>query len=329
LAEHEPDLRAKTASDPELVRVVDEALRQIAAAEKTAATRRHEPRFVGFRGSELLSIAAASSSTRLRLANPTTCGSRSSLTRISTRCRTSCSRRLQSMPTSRKPRWRTARRSPAATRADHPFVRAALGGREPSDVARTPSQERGWPTWMSAGRSSRRVGSGRRLGRLDGHAGPSARPGGPRRTKMARGRGRCCPDARRRKALAGAMEGLWQDRPARCHLHPSAQLGRGEGVPGPGTQVPPRTTFHGLYDRSIAFGNQPPWDLPPRFLERKAQLDLTTPLTSSRPTTSSAAIQAAPSSTATASSSGSSSTATSRARMGLPLRRDPGPGGLG
>ena len=44
------------------------------------------------------------------------------------------------------------------------------------------------------------------------------------------------------------------------------------------TRVPWTTTFHGLYDRSLGFGGQPPFDLPQRFVERARRLDLDTPL---------------------------------------------------
>ena len=50
-----------------------------------------------------------------------------------------------------------------------------------------------------------------------------------------------------------------------------------QGYPAEGTQVPPFTTFHGLYDRAAGFGHQAPWDLAPRFAERKAALALETP----------------------------------------------------
>src|SRR5262249_2265807 len=45
-----------------------------------------------------------------------------------------------------------------------------------------------------------------------------------------------------------------------------------------GTHVPSKTTFHGLYERHAAFDGKPPFDLPERYLQRKAQLDLATPL---------------------------------------------------
>lgn len=44
------------------------------------------------------------------------------------------------------------------------------------------------------------------------------------------------------------------------------------------TLVPYKTTFFGLYDRNIGFGDKHPFDLPARFSERRSKLDLSTPL---------------------------------------------------
>jgi hypothetical protein len=44
------------------------------------------------------------------------------------------------------------------------------------------------------------------------------------------------------------------------------------------TMVPPKTTFNGLYERNTAFDNQPPYDLPQRWLDAKPKLDLNKPL---------------------------------------------------
>jgi hypothetical protein len=42
--------------------------------------------------------------------------------------------------------------------------------------------------------------------------------------------------------------------------------------------VPAYTTFFGLYDRSAAFSGREPWNLPPRWVEKRASLALETPL---------------------------------------------------
>ncbi|HYP25411.1 MAG TPA: S46 family peptidase [Blastocatellia bacterium] len=43
------------------------------------------------------------------------------------------------------------------------------------------------------------------------------------------------------------------------------------------TLVPYKTTFFGLYDRAEGFGGKPPYDLPERYRNGRAQLDLSTP----------------------------------------------------
>ncbi|MCS6852661.1 MAG: S46 family peptidase [Gemmataceae bacterium] len=45
-----------------------------------------------------------------------------------------------------------------------------------------------------------------------------------------------------------------------------------------GQHVPFQTTYAGLYERSRQHHNRPPFDLPPRWIERKDKLDLQTPL---------------------------------------------------
>jgi hypothetical protein len=54
--------------------------------------------------------------------------------------------------------------------------------------------------------------------------------------------------------------------------------GQVKGYPMNGTQAPPMTTFYGLYDRALSFGEKGPFSLPPRYLAGRAKLDLATPL---------------------------------------------------
>jgi hypothetical protein len=49
------------------------------------------------------------------------------------------------------------------------------------------------------------------------------------------------------------------------------------GYPENGKTVAPFTDFSGLYQRSKEHHNKPPFDLPPRWIERREQLDLKTP----------------------------------------------------
>ena len=52
--------------------------------------------------------------------------------------------------------------------------------------------------------------------------------------------------------------------------------GKVRGYEENGKQIPPFTDFAGFYQRSAEHDNQPPFDLPPRWIERKAKLNLAT-----------------------------------------------------
>ena len=50
------------------------------------------------------------------------------------------------------------------------------------------------------------------------------------------------------------------------------------GYPMNGTRAAYKTTFAGLFDRSAGFDDKPPFNLVPRFTDRRARIDMTTPL---------------------------------------------------
>ena len=54
-------------------------------------------------------------------------------------------------------------------------------------------------------------------------------------------------------------------------------FGQAKGYEENGKQIPYQTVFRGLYERAAEHDNQPPFDLPPKWAERKDKLDLSTP----------------------------------------------------
>jgi hypothetical protein len=78
--------------------------------------------------------------------------------------------------------------------------------------------------------------------------------------------------ARAKYALEGAS--TYPDASGTLRL----SLGVVKGYEENGTQIPFETTFAGLYERSAEHHGRPPFDLPPRWVQAKDKLDLSTPL---------------------------------------------------
>ncbi len=162
---------------------------------------------------------------------------------------------------------------------DDPFIKAALGGRSPDEVA----------TRVLGG--TKVADPVFRKGLVDGGSAAVASSTDPlvvlartiepvvRSTQKAF-------EAEVESVEAAAGEKLGRARFAAFgkSTYPDATFtlrlafGTVRGYPMNGTQAPPVTTFYGMYDRAESFGRKPPYDLPARFITGRSRLNLTTPL---------------------------------------------------
>jgi hypothetical protein len=169
-------------------------------------------------------------------------------------------------------------RARRALGASHPWVAAALQGREPAAAARA----------MYGG--SQLTSPQARQALLDGGVSAVQASADPAivfaRTVDARDR-----ELERRIAELTAVESVNEEKVADAlfavygtALPPDAtftlrlQDGVVAGYPYNGTRAPYKTTLYGLYDRAEAFDYTPPWHLTPRWREARDVVDLTTPV---------------------------------------------------
>jgi len=166
----------------------------------------------------------------------------------------------------------------AALGDEDPFVRAALGGQTPAEAARK----------LVAGTKLADAAARRAL--LEGGAGAVAKSDDAlialaRKVEPVYRELRAWEEANVKSVEASAGQRIAEARFAVYGktVYPDAtgtlRLGFGtvKGYEEDTTLVPFRTTFHGLYDRAAGFGERPPYELPPRFRERRAALELSTP----------------------------------------------------
>ncbi len=163
--------------------------------------------------------------------------------------------------------------------ADDPFVRAALDGQTPAEVAR-----RVITGTKLADVTVRRAlfeGGAEAINKSDDPLVALARKVEPIVREL-----RAWNEAKIKSAEASAGQKIAKARFAVYgkSVYPDAtsslrlSYGKVAGYEEGTTLVPFKTTFYGLYDRTESFGGKPPYDLPPRYNEKRAALELSTPL---------------------------------------------------
>ncbi|MCI0486753.1 MAG: S46 family peptidase [Blastocatellia bacterium] len=163
--------------------------------------------------------------------------------------------------------------------ADDPFVKAALEGMAPAEAA------------SRAVKGTRLMDVSARKALFEGGAESVAKSDDPmiafaRRVEPVIRELRAWQEDRFQSVIASAAQKIAEARFAVYgkSVYPDAtfslRLGYGKalGYEEDTTLVPFKTTFYGLYDRAESFDFKPPYDLPERYLKRKARLDLSTPL---------------------------------------------------
>jgi hypothetical protein len=279
-AAEEKALRTRAAADSTLARSVSDAWSAIAAVRKRADAKEKETRYVGFGGSKLLGmagqivrlVAEVQKPNEVRLEGYTDSSLPSLKNRLYSKApvfddleETTLTHQLQL--------------AEGALGRAHPFVHAVLGGRPAAEVAKA----------LVAGTKLKDPAVRQAL--VDG--GPAA---------VAASTDPMIVTARKIDPLGRAIRKFYDDEvqapitrssekiaQARWKIYgktvsPDATFtlrlayGTVKGYPAEGTEVPSRTTFYGLFDRSFSHGGKAPWDLPARWLDKRPSLDLATPL---------------------------------------------------
>jgi hypothetical protein len=163
--------------------------------------------------------------------------------------------------------------------ANDPFIKAALGDAEVAEVVRRAVAET----------KLKDVAERRTL--LDGGADAIAKSNDPmialaKRVEPVVRELRAWNEEKILSVEAGAGERIAKARFAAYGrtIAPDANFnlrvayGRVKGYEEDTTLVPYKTTYYGLYDRALSFGEKPPYDLPARWREGRDKLDLATPI---------------------------------------------------
>ncbi len=279
-AEEEKELRAKVVADSALAAATGNPWATIEAAQKKAAGRTKEAFYVGFGGSRLLGIAGQ-------------------IVRYVVEVKKPNEQRLEEYIDSNLEPMKNRLYSPApiyddleeVTLAneltlaveklgpDHPFVKAVLAGRAPAEVAKAavagtklkdPAARKalveGGPAAASASTDSMIV--------LARTIDPLARE-----VRKFEEDEVDAPVTRAGEKIAQARwKAFGRTMPPDATFTLRLSYGTVKPFPAEGTIVAPFTTYYGMLDRSISHGGKAPWDLPPRWAEKKGALKLDTPL---------------------------------------------------
>jgi hypothetical protein len=279
-AEQEKELRAKVAADAALAAATGDAWGTIEAAAKKGAARFDESFLVGFRGSRLLGIAGQIVQLTAEVQKP----NEQRLEEYIDSNLDALKNRLYS----KAPIYDDMEEVTLADQLElarerlgvaHPYVKATLGGRAPDIVAR------------EAIAATRLEDPDARKALVDGGAGAVAASTDPmivlarRIDPLAREIRKYFEDeveAPATRAGEKIAQARWKIQgktvPPDATFTLRLSLGTVKGFAAEGTTVPPFTTFYGLFDRSLAYGGKPPWDIPPRWMEKRSAIDLGTPL---------------------------------------------------
>jgi hypothetical protein len=276
----ERHLRARVSADPALATATGDPWATIADIQRKLAARAMEVRLVRFDGSSLLGIAGQIVQYVAEVTKPN-------------------ERRLEEFSDANLESLRNALLSPAPVYADleetlladafqlalerlgpaHPFVEAALDGCTPAEAAARAVG--GTTLGDQAARNALLDGGQAAVAASTDSMIVLARRLDPvvREIRRFLEDDIDAPMTRATEKIAAArwaLEGRTVPPDATFTLRLS--YGTVKSFPGMGTTIAPYTTFHGLLDRSIAHGGEPPWAISARWQGRLDRLDLATPL---------------------------------------------------
>jgi hypothetical protein len=279
-AEEEKALRAKVTGDPALVRSIGDSWATVAGIQQKLAPRAMDARLVGFGGSRLLEIAGE-------------------IVQYVAEVKKANERRYEEYVDANLDSLRNELLSPAPVYADlevvtladqlqlgldklgpdHPFVKAALGGKTPAEAAK------------AAVGGTKLQDAAARKALLDGGESAVAASTDPmivlarRLDPLARETRRFLEDevdAPTTRAMEKIAQARWKAYgrtvPPDATFTLRLSYGTVKGFPAEGTEVAPFTTFYGLFDRSLSHGGKAPWELPARWKEKLAAIDGSVPL---------------------------------------------------